>query len=81
MKSGTAQKLVLNMISTSLMIKLGRVKGNKMVDMQLSNNKLVDRGTRMVADELKIDYDLAAELIQKNGSVRKAVDYYKSLNK
>lgn len=81
MKSGTAQKLVLNMISTSLMIKLGRVKGNKMVDMQLSNNKLVDRGTRMVAEELKIDYDLAAELLQKNGSVRKAVDYYKSLNK
>lgn len=80
MKSGTAQKLVLNMISTSLMIKLGRVKGNKMVDMQLSNNKLVDRGTRMVADELKIDYDLAAELLQKNGSVRKAVDYYKSIN-
>jgi N-acetylmuramic acid 6-phosphate etherase len=81
MKSGTAQKLVLNMISTSLMIKLGRVKGNKMVDMQLSNNKLVDRGTRMVADELKIDYDLAAELLQKNGSVRKSVDYYKSINK
>ena len=81
MKSGTAQKLVLNMISTSLMIKLGRVKGNKMVDMQLSNNKLVDRGTRMVAEELQIDYDLAADLLQKNGSVRKAVDYYKSLNK
>lgn len=81
MKSGTAQKLVLNMISTSLMIKLGRVKGNKMVDMQLSNNKLVDRGTRMVADELQIDYDLAADLLQKNGSVRKAVDNYKSLNK
>jgi N-acetylmuramic acid 6-phosphate etherase len=81
MKSGTAQKLVLNMISTSLMIKLGRVKGNKMVDMQLSNNKLVDRGTRMVADELQIDYDLASDLLQKNGSVRKAVDYYKSLNK
>ena len=68
MKSGTAQKLVLNMISTSLMIKLGRVKGNKMVDMQLSNNKLVDRGTRMVADELNIDYDLAAELLKKNGT-------------
>jgi N-acetylmuramic acid 6-phosphate etherase len=81
MKSGTAQKLVLNMISTSLMIKLGRVKGNKMVDMQLSNNKLVDRGTRMVAEELQIDYDLASDLLQKNGSVRKAVDYYKSLNK
>ena len=81
MKSGTAQKLVLNMISTSLMIKLGRVKGNKMVDMQLSNNKLVDRGTRMVAEELQIDYDLASDLLQKNGSVRKAVDYYKRLNK
>ena len=55
MKSGTAQKLILNMISTSLMIKLGRVKGNKMVDMQLSNVKLIDRGTRMIMNELKID--------------------------
>jgi len=78
MKSGTAQKLVLNMISTSLMIKLGRVKGNKMVDMQLSNNKLVDRGARMIQDELKISYDLAMELLEKFGSVRKAVESYKN---
>lgn len=77
MKSGTAQKLVLNMISTSVMIKLGRVKGNKMVDMQLSNNKLVDRGTMMVAKELKIPYKKANELLLKYGSVRKAVDSYK----
>lgn len=77
MKSGTAQKLVLNMISTSVMIKLGRVKGNKMVDMQLSNNKLVDRGTLMVAKELKIPYKKANELLLKYGSVRKAVDSYK----
>ena len=74
MKSGTAQKLVLNMISTAVMIKLGRVKGNKMVDMQLSNNKLVDRGTRMVMNQLGIDYDTANELLLKYGSVRKAVD-------
>ena len=77
MKSGTAQKLVLNMISTSVMIKLGRVKGNKMVDMQLSNNKLVDRGTNMVAKELKVTYKKANELLLKYGSVRKAVDNYK----
>jgi N-acetylmuramic acid 6-phosphate etherase len=81
MKSGTAQKLVLNMISTSLMIKLGRVKGNKMVDMQLSNNKLVDRGTRMVAEELGIDYDTSERLLKENGSVRKAVEFYKSSKK
>ncbi|MFY9310985.1 MAG: N-acetylmuramic acid 6-phosphate etherase [Bacteroidia bacterium] len=74
MKSGTAQKLVLNMISTAVMIKLGRVKGNKMVDMQLSNNKLVDRGTLMVAKELKIPYKKANELLLKHGSVRKAVE-------
>ncbi|NEN23637.1 N-acetylmuramic acid 6-phosphate etherase [Cryomorpha ignava] len=73
MKSGTAQKLVLNMISTAVMIKLGRVKGNKMVDMQLSNNKLVDRGTRMVMNELDINYELAKELLLKYGSVRNAV--------
>ncbi len=77
MKSGTAQKLVLNMISTSLMIGLGRVKGNRMVDMQLSNNKLVDRGTTMVMNELKIDYQQAQELLQKHGSVRKAVENFK----
>jgi N-acetylmuramic acid 6-phosphate etherase len=77
MKSGTAQKLVLNMISTSVMIKLGRVKGNKMVDMQLSNNKLVDRGTNMVAKELGINYKKANELLLKYGSVRKAVESFK----
>ncbi|HEX8514710.1 MAG TPA: N-acetylmuramic acid 6-phosphate etherase [Bacteroidia bacterium] len=80
MKSGTAQKLVLNMISTSVMIKLGRVKGNKMVDMQLSNNKLVDRGTNMVAKELSISYKKANELLLRFGSVRKAVDSYKLKN-
>jgi N-acetylmuramic acid 6-phosphate etherase len=77
MKSGTAQKLVLNMISTSTMIKLGRVKGNKMVDMQLSNNKLVDRGVRMIMQELKIDQGKAEQLLKKYGSVRKAVDSIK----
>lgn len=74
MKSGTAQKLVLNMISTTVMIKLGRVKGNRMVDMQLSNNKLIDRGTKMVMDELKTDYETANDLLKKHGSVRKAVE-------
>ena len=77
MKSGTAQKLTLNMISTSVMIKLGKVKGNKMVDMKLSNNKLVDRGTKMVATELKVPYSKANELLLKYGSVRKAVDSFK----
>ena len=76
MKSGTAQKLVLNMISTSLMIKLGRVKGNKMVDMQLSNNKLVDRGVKMIMSEIDVTYEQAAELLEKHGSVRKAVEAY-----
>ncbi|XOV68136.1 MAG: N-acetylmuramic acid 6-phosphate etherase [Fluviicola sp.] len=76
MKSGTAQKLVLNMISTVLMIKLGRVKGNRMVDMHLSNNKLVDRGTKMVQEQLNISYEKAAALLEKHGSVRKAVDNY-----
>ena len=74
MKSGTAQKLTLNMISTSVMIKLGKVLGNKMVDMKLSNNKLVDRGTKMVAAELKISYKKANDLLLKYGSVRKAID-------
>lgn len=78
MKAGTAQKLVLNMISTSIMIQLGRVKGNKMVDMQLSNDKLVDRGTRMVMSETGIDYNTAQKLLKDNGSVRKAVDAWKS---
>jgi N-acetylmuramic acid 6-phosphate etherase len=80
MKSGTAQKLVLNMISTTVMIKLGRVKGNKMVDMKLSNNKLVDRGTKMIAKALKTDYETAGQLLKKYGSVRKAVDSKKKIN-
>ena len=78
MKAGTAQKLILNMISTSAMIRLGKVKGNKMVDMQLSNDKLVDRGTKMVQKETGIGYELANELLLKHGSVRNAVDAYKA---
>ena len=73
MKSGTAQKLVLNMISTAVMIRLGRVKGNKMVDMQLSNNKLIDRGTKMVMEGTGKTYEEANELLKKFGSVRKAI--------
>lgn len=76
MKSGTAQKLVLNMISTSAMIQLGRVKGNKMVDMQLSNNKLVHRGTQMVMNQTGLDERGAEALLKQQGSVRKAVDFY-----
>jgi len=76
MKSGTAQKLVLNMISTSVMIKLGKVKGNKMVDMHLSNNKLVDRGTKMLMQEIGVDYETANDLLKQFGSVRNAVDNY-----
>ncbi len=74
MKSGTAQKLVLNMLSTTVMIRLGRVKGNRMVDMQLSNNKLIDRGTKMVMEATGLDYEAANELLKKHGSVRKAID-------
>lgn len=74
MKAGTAQKLILNMISTSVMIGLGRVKGNRMVDMQLSNNKLIDRGTRMVMEALKVDEDEARALLLKHGSVRSAIE-------
>jgi len=76
MKAGTAQKLVLNMITTATMIQLGKVKGNKMVDMQLSNNKLVDRGHKMLMNELKIDRPLAEELIRKYGNVRNAINNY-----
>ena len=76
MKSGTAQKLVLNMISTVVMIKLGKVMGNKMVDMQLSNNKLFDRGAKMIMKELRVDYEKAEQLLAQHGSVRKAVDNY-----
>ncbi|MDR0732630.1 MAG: N-acetylmuramic acid 6-phosphate etherase [Dysgonamonadaceae bacterium] len=74
MKAGTAQKLILNMISTTLMIKMGRVKGNKMVNMQLTNNKLVERGTRMIAEELNIPKEEANKLLLKYGSVKKALD-------
>lgn len=74
MKSGTAQKLVLNMISTSLMIKLGHVKGNRMVDMQLSNNKLVDRGAKMIQEATGVEYEEAMRLLEKFGNVRNAID-------
>lgn len=77
MKSGTAQKLVLNMITTSVMIKLGRVKDNKMVHMQLSNAKLVNRGVLMLMDELHIDQELAASLLEQYKSVKNALDNYK----
>jgi len=73
MKAGTAQKLVLNMISTATMIKLGKVKGNKMVDMQLSNDKLVDRGIKMIMAETQLTYEEAAELLKKHKSVRTSV--------
>lgn len=79
MKSGTAQKLILNMISTSLMIKLGHIKGNKMVDMQLSNEKLVKRGIRMICEEISVSEHEASSLLEIHGSVRKAVDAYNKL--
>ena len=78
MKSGTGQKMILNMISTTIMIELGRVQGNKMVNMQLSNQKLIDRGTRMIVEELGLYYDQAKALLLMHGSVKKAVDAYKS---
>ncbi len=81
MKSGTGQKMILNMITTSVMIKLGRVKGNKMVNMQLSNAKLVDRGTRMIVDELSLEYTQAERLLLLHGSVKKAIETYKKENK
>ena len=76
MKSGTAQKMVLNMITTSTMIKLGRVKGNRMMNMQLTNQKLVDRGTRMIMEELRLDYEQSKNLLLLHGSVREAIDSY-----
>ena len=78
MKSGTAQKMILNTISTTLMIRLGRVKGNKMVDMQLANNKLVDRAEKMLMNELKISLDEAKKLLQKHKSVRKSIENFKT---
>jgi len=80
MKSGTAQKLVLNMISTAVMIQLGRVKGNRMVDMQLSNNKLVDRGAKMIMEMLQVNYKIAEGLLKEHGSVRKVIDFIKESN-
>lgn len=74
MKSGTGQKMILNMISTTVMIGLGRVKGNRMVNMQLSNQKLIDRGTHMIMEELKLNYEEAKELLLLHGSVKKAVE-------
>ena len=79
MKSGTGQKMICNMITTSVMIEMGRVKGNKMVNMQLSNAKLVDRGTRMVVEELGLPYDEAKRLLLLHGSVKNAVDAYRGL--
>lgn len=76
LKAGTAQKMILNMITTSIMIKLGRVKGNKMVNMQLTNKKLIERGTRMIVDELNIPSDEARRLLLIQGSVKKAIESY-----
>lgn len=76
MKSGSGQKMILNMISTTLMIQLGRVKGNRMVNMQLTNQKLIDRGTRMVMDYTRLPYEQASALLLKHGSVKKAVDAF-----
>ncbi len=81
LKSGTAQKLVLNMITTVTMIKLGRVKGNKMVNMQLSNAKLVDRGARIIVEELGMEYEKAKNILLIHGSVKKAIDIYRQQNK
>lgn len=81
MKAGTAQKLVLNMISTSVMIKLGRVKGNRMVDMQLSNHKLVARGVRMVMAETGASDEVATSLLDEFGNVRKAIEAFKGIEK
>ncbi len=80
MKAGTAQKMIMNMITTSLMIKLGKVKGNKMVNMQLTNNKLVRRGTRMIMEELPLDAEEALDLLLKHGSVRLAVEAWRKEN-
>lgn len=77
MKAGTSQKLVLNMITTSTMIKLGRVLDNKMVDMQLTNAKLVDRGTLLIQSALNLSYEEAQEALLKHGSVRKAINTHK----
>ncbi len=79
MKAGTAQKLILNMITTTSMIQLGHVKGNKMIDMKLSNDKLVGRAERMVMEELKVNQSIAQELLKKHNNVRAAIAAYKEL--
>jgi len=76
LKAGTAQKMILNMITTTIMIKLGRVKGNKMVNMQLTNKKLIERGTRMIVDELHIPNDEARQLLLIHGSVKKVIEIF-----
>ncbi|MGH1388344.1 N-acetylmuramic acid 6-phosphate etherase [Kordia sp.] len=81
MKAGTAQKLVLNMISTAVMIQLGKVKGNKMVDMQLSNHKLVERGVKMIMSELGVNLETATELLDQHKNVRKAIISYDKKDK
>lgn len=80
MKAGTAQKMILNIISTSLMIRMGKVKGNRMVNMQLTNSKLVRRGTRMIMEELPLDADQSRDLLLKHGSVRLAIEAWKKEN-
>lgn len=77
LKAGTAQKMVLNMITTTVMIKLGRIKGNKMVNMQLTNKKLIERGIRMIVEELSIQREAAKILLLQHGSVRKALEFYR----
>ena len=81
MKAGTAQKLILNMISSSTMIKLGHVEGNKMIDMQLSNKKLIQRGISMIMKLLGISKTKAAELLKKHKGVRNAIKTYKNETK
>ncbi len=78
LKAGTAQKMVLNMITTTIMIKMGRIKGNKMVNMQLTNKKLIDRGSRMIMEETNLTYEQSKELLLKYGSVKKAIDVFKN---
>ena len=80
MKAGTAQKIVLNMITTTVMIKLGRVKGNKMVDMQLSNDKLVARGIKMIIEELNVSESEASNLLKSYKSVRNVINNYSNGN-
>jgi N-acetylmuramic acid 6-phosphate etherase len=81
MKAGSAQKMILNMISTTLMIQLGRVKGNKMINMQLTNKKLINRGTRMIVEELGIETERARNLLLMHGSVKKVLDIYSAEEK